>query len=410
MTWAPDGLWLLSFTGVWSRLSPEGALLQSGQLDIPSSSMDYYPIAWDETGYLWTIQPEEKVITQWSLREETVLPAATVQPGNVPLPSLNIRLGSEIELALFQVTNRLTAPMTFMFGDEQGLILESGGTWAGFYSYGVYNVFVNANLSNPVAYEGSILLLPGYDFLWEVVENTSEPGQNPPGSPQPPLAYLLPLPEPVDVVFDEALKVLYDDQLVTLELVAGEQRFRSSQNEAGFSNSNSLAWDERRNLYWSVRGASYWVGYEIDQLDAQGNVLATYTVPEMIGYPRYITLVDGFLWVTSDKGGIHKLEVVEGSSELKVVDSFAVSLGKFPSSVVDGIDWDGESLWVLSDDVVTRLGLSMQPACTIILPSEYPQPSWYGYNGLAWDGEYLWVGHAEQNMLYRIDPASCQEK
>jgi hypothetical protein len=112
--------------------------------------------------------------------------------------------------------------------------------------------------------------------------------------------------------------------------------------------------------------------------------------------------------VTSDKGGIHKLEVVEGSSELKVVDSFALSLGKFPSSVVDGIDWDGESLWVLSDDVVTRLGLSMQAACSILLPSDYPQPSWYGYNGLAWDGEYLWVGHAEQNMLYRIDPVECQ--
>jgi hypothetical protein len=239
------------------------------------------------------------------------------------------------------------------------------------------------------------------------------PGDAPPvnpeaGIPGTALPYLLPLPEPVDVVFNEALKVLYDDQLVTLEMVAGEQRFRSRQNEAGFSNSNSLAWDERRNVYWSVRGASYWVGYEIDQLDAQGNVLATYTVPEMIGYPRYITVAEGFLWVTSDKGGIHKLEVVEGSSELKVVDSFALSLGKFPSSVVDGIDWDGESLWVLSDDVVTRLGLSMQAACSILLPSDYPQPSWYGYRGLAWDGEYLWAGHAEQNMLYRIDPVECQ--
>ena len=252
--------------------------------------------------------------------------------------------------------------------------------------------------------------LPSETPTFVEVVDTTPTAQPELGMPQPPLGYLLPLPEPVDVVFDSALKVLYIDQLVTLELVADAQRFRSAGSEGGFADSNSLTWDARRNGFWSVRGAPYWVGQEIDLLDAQGNTISTYTVPQSIGSPRYITLVEGVLWVTSDKGGIHKLEVVEGSSELKVADSFALSLGKFPSSGGEGIEWDGESLWVLSDDVVTRLGLSMQPACSIILPSEYPQPSWYGYNGLAWDGEYLWVGHAEQNMLYRIDPASCLEK
>jgi hypothetical protein len=219
------------------------------------------------------------------------------------------------------------------------------------------------------------------------------------GTPMPVQGYALPLAEPWDVVYDgSGLWVLYQYRLVKLELVEAEGRFRAAEQVLDFSAANSLAWDPSREAYWAVRGAPWWVGEEIDLVDQAGNRTATFTVPQtFVGYPRFLTWDGEYLWVTSDAGSLYKLQPVGDGGELMVIDSYG--LGE-----ASELTWDGNHLWLLGGGALSKLNQVMQPICRINR-SAYSLPD---CRGLTWDGQFLWCASMGANMVYRIDPASCQ--
>jgi len=229
-------------------------------------------------------------------------------------------------------------------------------------------------------------------------------------TPMPVQEYALPLTEPFDLVHDGSdLYALFQYRLVKLELLEAEGRFRAAEQQPDFSPANSLAWDVSRGEYWAVRGAPWWVGEEIDLIDRSGNRTATFTVPQtFVGYPRFIAWDGECLWVTSNEGPLYKVQPAGASGELRVIDSYAPSTGRFPNREATGLTWDGNHLWLLVDDILSRLNEVAQPICKIELSSGYPQPSWGGWLGLAWDGQFLWVAHEGANKVYRVDPAACR--
>jgi hypothetical protein len=221
--------------------------------------------------------------------------------------------------------------------------------------------------------------------------------------------YSLPQGEPWDITYDgSSLQVLYEDRLVNLELIETEERFRASE-QTNFALANSLAWDASREKYWIVRGAPYFAGEEIDLVDTAGEMISTYTVPKtFVDYPRYLAWDDENLWATTDNGTLYKLQPVGDGGELKVIDSYALALNRYGLTGATGLTWDGNSLWILVGDILSRLDHAAQSVCIVELPSDYPQPSWYGWRGIAWDGQFLWVTHNKTNKVYRVDPALCE--
>ena len=215
--------------------------------------------------------------------------------------------------------------------------------------------------------------------------------------------YALPLNEPWDVIYDgSGLWVLFGNRLVKLELVEAEKRFRAAEQVELKDSANSLTWDASRGKYWTVCGSN-----EIYRVDRAGNTIATFTAPQTVGYPRLVTWDGGYLWVTAGSA-LYKLQLVSDSGELKVIDSYAPSTGRFPNREAAGLTWDGNQLWLLVDDILSKLNQAVQPICKIELPSAFPQPSLFGYRGVAWDGQSLWVAHKDTNKLYRVDPAACR--
>ncbi len=242
-------------------------------------------------------------------------------------------------------------------------------------------------------------------------------GPTPTTSPAPQVtpmlvqAYALPLSEPFDVVYDgsDLYALFLPYRLVKLELVEAEKRFRAAEQQPDFTPAISLAWDASRGEYWAVRDAPGWVGKEIDLIDRAGNRTATFTVPQtFVGYPKFIAWDGEYLWVTSNEGPLYKVQLAGASGELRIIDSYAPSTGRFPNRTATGLTWDGNHLWLLVDDILSKLNQVAQPICRIELPSGYLQPSWSGWRGLAWDGQFLWVAHSETNKVYRVDPAACQ--
>ena len=220
--------------------------------------------------------------------------------------------------------------------------------------------------------------------------------------------YGLPLSDPWGVVYAEQhLMGLFDGELVTLELVSEEGRFRSA-GQILVNLVNSLTWDASRQAYWAVQGGPHLVDTEVNLLSPDGQVLATYLVSDAFDrYPRYIAWDGAFLWTTNDTGTLYKLQPNDSSQTLEIVDSYAPSI---PYAIVDyasGLAWDGKSIWVLVADELARLDESGQPVCLIYLPTNVNGLNWYEWRGVAWDGEALWVSHAS-NWLYRIDPGACK--
>ncbi|HLE52510.1 MAG TPA: toll/interleukin-1 receptor domain-containing protein [Anaerolineales bacterium] len=221
--------------------------------------------------------------------------------------------------------------------------------------------------------------------------------------------YGLPYPEPFDVVYDSILRVLFDDRLVSLNLVEAEGRFRALEQQDSFNDYNSLFWDDTRDLYWAVLGSPWMVSDEIDLVDRSGLTVVAFIIPEAsCNDPKFVAWDGEYLWVTSAGVTLCRFRPLADMSELSLVDTYAPSLGKFPNTEPSGLTWDGEYLWVLVDDILNKLDRTGQRICKIEMASANPQPTWYGWKGVAWDGQYLWVAHSEQNELYRVDSNLCQ--
>jgi len=215
-------------------------------------------------------------------------------------------------------------------------------------------------------------------------------------------AHVLPRAEPVAVAYDgAALWALYHDNLLRLEPVAGEPRFREA--ERGALRADYLAGAGTPGQFWALSGSPADGNLRLTHAESSGTQLAEYTFPAAFeGWPYALAWDGEFVWVV---GGatLYKLRPPEGGGELILVDSYAQ--GKLESRVPGGLAWDGESLWLIVDDQVYRLDGLGQPVCAVAL-----EPYWiesHMYKGLAWDGRLLWAADYRTGKLYRIDPAAC---
>jgi hypothetical protein len=245
----------------------------------------------------------------------------------------------------------------------------------------------------------------------DVIEAPSWSPPAPQASPIPAQAYGLPFNEPLDFAFDGSeLWGLFDRQLVKLELVESEKRFRAAE-QADFPMAVSLAWDESRQRYWTVPGtlAGGIAGDEhIDLIDRPGNTTASFVIRETLdGFPRYVAWDGDHVWLTTSGGTLYRLQ--PAGDDLAVMDTYAQPIGRFADREASGLTWDGRHLWLLVDDVLIKLDQAAQPVCRIDpLQAESPQAFWWGWRGVAWDGRSLWVGHEEVSQMYRVDPAACK--
>jgi serine/threonine protein kinase len=223
------------------------------------------------------------------------------------------------------------------------------------------------------------------------------------------VGYDLPLAEAWTLVYnDAALWVVYRSRIVKLELVEPEDRFRSVE-QIVFPNVINLTWDESRSLYWAVAGTPWsYNDKPFLRIDRAGKTLLSFNNSQIgfgdsfASYPTSLAWDGQYLWVTSGDG-LFKLQPVDGSDQIKVVDSYANGKDAL------GLAWDGNNLWVLSNHFLSKLDPTARPICQIDL-SVKTQPDLLGgvvsdWHGLAWDGEFLWLLGAK---LYRIDPSACQ--
>lgn len=222
----------------------------------------------------------------------------------------------------------------------------------------------------------------------------------PAGSPEPIQEYGMPLAGGKYLVFDTAMRVVSGGQLVKLDLIVEEGRFKAAES-IPFAG-RAIAWNAERGQYWSVRDVAGSCG--LDLIDPSGNVTASYSLPEDIECLDWIAW-DGVYLFGATGQMIYKLQPPETAGRLQLVDSYAPAIHNFPNQAVSGLTWDGESLWALAKDALARLDKGGRPVCSIWM---YGGPNWWGYEGLVWDGRWLWVAYPDANTLYRVDPASCR--
>jgi hypothetical protein len=231
-----------------------------------------------------------------------------------------------------------------------------------------------------------------------------------PPAPQPVTGFLLPISDPYDIIAlpDGTLQVLYDQKLVTVELVEAEGRFKAGE-QRNFTLANSLEWDASLGLYWAVYGTPHLVDRQIDQVSAAGELLVAYGLPEAFDrYPRHLAWDGQSLWVDNEEGTLYQLQAVKGSSELQLIDSYALSVSLYGSNRGAGLVWDGAGLWLLLGDKIFKLEQGTQATCSIQLSTSFTAPAWYEWRGLAWDGQFLWALHSGENKAYRVDPQACE--
>jgi len=232
---------------------------------------------------------------------------------------------------------------------------------------------------------------------------TPTPAPETPGTPGPLQRYGLPFSKPQDIVSTrDGLWVLYEARLVKLELVEEDKRFRA-EKQIEFPAIQSLDWDSSTGQYWAICG-SYSCQGEIERIDQDGNLAATFTTPQTLdGNPIQIAWDGEYVWLTTQNGNLYKLQASPGTNELKLVDSFGLSLHW--SGELHGLAWDGTAFWVLDGDYLVKLDRSAQPVCEIQFPGT--GISWWEYLGITWDGHFLWVTHTGTSTIYRVDPALC---
>ena len=205
------------------------------------------------------------------------------------------------------------------------------------------------------------------------------------GSETPPVvkAFRLPRSAPNAVIWsDSALWVQFGATFERLKMLEAEGRFRLDEKPESLPN---------RTLRLTDRG---------------GNVVGTLKFP----FSGEVMAIDdqGYLWIAQNDA-IKKYAPTGNGQDYREIDSYAPAAGRFPDTLKRGLTWDGAHLWLLVDDLVSKLDRAAQPTCQINLSSEGGRPSWYGYRGLAWDGQFLWVAHQDANLLYRVDPTTCRQ-
>ncbi len=216
-------------------------------------------------------------------------------------------------------------------------------------------------------------------------------------------AYSLPLKGALDLLYkDSSLWMHTQDRLVKLAVDSGSLHLRAEE-ELEFPRVSSLAWDSTHGVFWAAETES------ILRLSASGEVLDSFDVSGIFsGRPTFLAWDGAHLWAADTGSVLYKLEAGADASGLERLDSYAISVGEFPSSTIDGLAWDGSYLWVLSDQFITKLSADAQSLCRVMLPPGYPQPTWWGWRGLAADGQWLWAAHEEESRVYRADPAACR--
>lgn len=223
-----------------------------------------------------------------------------------------------------------------------------------------------------------------------------------PPSPVPIKEYGMPRSGGRFLVFDTALRVVFGDRLVKLDIIEDEDRFKAS-TESILWQGDSIAWDRERRHYWTVGCSGSTCG--VRRMDAWGEEIATYSLPEDVLRLEWVAW-DGDYLLGSEGQTIYKLEPPQAGGMMQLVDSYAPTVHRFPDQSITGLTWDGEHLWVLSKDALARLDKAGRPECALQVSGG---PNWWGYEGLAWDGSWLWVAYPEANTVYRIDPAACRE-
>jgi hypothetical protein len=233
---------------------------------------------------------------------------------------------------------------------------------------------------------------------------TPTPAPETPGTPSPLQRYGLPFSKPEDIVStSDGLWVLYGSRLVKLELVEEDKRFRA-EKQIEFPEIKSLDWDSTTGQYWAICGPESCQG-EIELIDQDGNLAATFTTPQTLeGNPIQIAWDGEYVWLTTQNGNLYKLQASPGTNELKLVDSFGLSLHW--GLELHGLAWDGTAFWILDGDYLVKLDRSAQPVCEIQFPGT-SGISWWEYLGITWDGHFLWVTHTGTSTIYRVDPALC---
>jgi len=216
------------------------------------------------------------------------------------------------------------------------------------------------------------------------------------------VSFVLPKGQPIDVAWDgEALWVLYYDDFIRLEPVAGEQRFRAAA-KAGLR-ASLITGTGSPGQFWVISGSPADGTLRLARLDQDGNPSAEYTFPAAFDEYAYALAWDGEnVWAIGG-GNLFKFRPPTGGGELVLLDSYAEA--PLHSRVADGLAWDGQSLWLSADEKILRLDRLGQPVCTVSLP-----PSWQQYHqwaGLTWDGQFLWAGDYQTGKLYRVDAAAC---
>lgn len=185
-----------------------------------------------------------------------------------------------------------------------------------------------------------------------------------------------------------------DSTQQSLTVSAGEMVLKVLDAPGADPDVAGLAWD----------GQYLWVAdfttEELYQLDPQtGAVLKTLQTPGMYESPIALTWDGTALWVATLGETQDKLYQIDASTG-QVLQSFAVPKEVSATGTVDGLAWDGSTLWI-ADSTEQKL-YQLAPGSGTIL-------SEFGLNfaplGLAWDGRAFWVSQ-DGPRLWRFDPTS----
>ncbi|MBL7183546.1 MAG: TIR domain-containing protein [Anaerolineae bacterium] len=168
LAWAPDGLWVVTDTGYWYRFGFGGEELRGAPLTVLSGIFSNVALTWDERGYLWVTIQNLRQIYQFSLRQDEVQltsTATTQEGGKLAMPRSQLKPSSIVDKVIVHMTNNLEGIMTLSFDDESAIV-EHGNTWSAELPVGVYEVFISANIPEPIAFSDKVLLMSGYEWTW----------------------------------------------------------------------------------------------------------------------------------------------------------------------------------------------------------------------------------------------------
>lgn len=181
---APDGLWGLSGFGTWVRFGFDGRYLSSNEFNVETFASTL-SLTWDEQGYLWLSVNSSREIFQYSVRQaeaDRELPPemqgglSERTSGELPLPGATLQSAKSSDEAVILITNNLSGPLNLSVDSEnsrdvhQSVSVAPGETWTVTVPQGTYKLYASANLPEPVAFSGSVLLVRGYEHTWSIAD------------------------------------------------------------------------------------------------------------------------------------------------------------------------------------------------------------------------------------------------